>query len=69
MKRLLVMVAAALVRAHVLRTVNLEQEPRAPSQQKRSNETVTSWPKNFPGLGTTDVCRAGRATVGWPFNH
>ena len=53
MKRLLVMVAAALV----LSACNKDCEPQAGAAGAESAKTfkwklVTSWPKNFPGLGT-----------------
>ncbi|WP_301376926.1 MULTISPECIES: TRAP transporter substrate-binding protein [Thalassolituus] len=53
MKRLLVMVAAALV----LSACNKDCEPQAGASGAEPAKTfkwklVTSWPKNFPGLGT-----------------
>ena len=53
MKRLLVMVAAALV----LSACNKDCEPQAGASGTEPAKTfkwklVTSWPKNFPGLGT-----------------
>ena len=53
MKRLLVMVAAALV----LSACNKDCEPQAGATGAEPAKTfewklVTSWPKNFPGLGT-----------------